>query len=88
MYGALCAVLGPGLGGDVSLQHSAAWKLITLRAWDALAADRRTRMEYALHDLNDQLQPERPVASIFLSRADTFHKWAAEPEIAAMGEWA
>lgn len=55
MYGALCAVLGPGLGDDKALQASPAWKLIALRAWTALHEERRSRMEYALHDLSDYL---------------------------------
>lgn len=80
MYGALCAVLGPGLGDDKALQASPAWKLIALRAWTALPEDRRTRMQYALHDLNEFI--EVPAVSAAMIRA-----WAADPEIAAMGEW-
>lgn len=53
MYGALCAVLGPGLGDDKALQASAAWKLIALRAWADLPSYERGQLEYALHDMND-----------------------------------
>lgn len=84
MYGALCAVLGPGLGGDASLQHSAAWKLVALRAWEGMKALRGEcpRMEYALHDLNDALDGHAAEA-----RGALLRRWAAEPEIAALGEW-
>src|SRR6266404_5269572 len=72
MYGALCRVLGPALGADKELQSSAAWKLIALRAWEACkgtaAESLRSRMEYALHDLNDWLPDfyrQEPVMEIF-----------------------
>jgi len=87
MYGALCSVLGPGLGGDAQLQHSAAWKLIALRAWDALPADSRTRMEYALHDLNDQLPGHGGERQPNTMRGNLFRAWAKDPEIIAMGAW-
>lgn len=83
MYGALCAVLGPGLGDDKALQASSAWRLITLRAWYAIenlpSAD-HTRAEYALHDLNDNMRQSVTVV-------DLFRKWAEEDDIKALGEW-
>lgn len=80
MYGALCRVLGPELGDEKTLFASAAWKLIALRAWDVLEEDERSRLEYALHDLNEIAFA--PPAAPNLMRA-----WAAEPEIVALGEW-
>lgn len=81
MYGALCAVLGPGLGADKALQGSAAWKLIALRAWDAMPQDCQVgvRMEHALHELNDTIPPAQA--------APLFREWAADIEIMALGAW-
>jgi len=79
MYGALCSVLGPGLGDDKALQASPAWKLISLRAWAALPENAQGRMEYALHDLNDVLPFHQPTK--------LFREWAADEEIVALGEW-
>jgi hypothetical protein len=84
MYGALCCVLGPGLGDEKALFASAAWKLISLRAWAILEEDERSRMEHALHDLNDVDITDygRPY-----SHAKVFLGWATAPEIIALGEW-
>lgn len=80
MYGALCCVLGPGLGEERTLFASAAWKLISLRAWTILEEDERSRMEHALHDLNNiTFAPPAP--------PKLFRDWAAEAEIIALGEW-
>jgi len=80
MYGALCAVLGPGLGDDKALQASPAWKAIASRAWEAIPEDARSsRMEFALHDLNDRLTSD--------AAERMFLKWASEAEMTALGEW-
>lgn len=88
MYGALCSVLGPGLGDDKALAASPAWKLIALRAWDAIPQDHQhgKRMEFALHDLNDHIY-ESTVTFKKALAARFFREWAAEDEIKALGEW-
>lgn len=65
MYGALCAVLGPGFGDDKVPQASPAWRLIALRAWEATPEHARARMEYALHDLNDCIATASRAAELF-----------------------
>lgn len=79
LYGALCAVLGPGLGDDKALQASPAWKLIALRAWALIPQDVQagSRLEYALHDLNEHTK----------SPALFFRDLAGDAEIKALGTW-
>lgn len=90
MYGALCSVLGPGLGDDKALQASPAWKLIALRAWAVLSDDGAkqpgTWMAYALHDLYEETILRFP-KDAHTRAAGLLRKWAAEDEIKALGEW-
>lgn len=87
MYGALVAVLGPGLGDDRALQASAAWKMIAMRAWDEFTGEGQKpgTLKFSLHDLNDAL-PGDPGAKSLI-RGDLFRKWAADAQIESIGEW-
>lgn len=97
MYGALCAVLGPGLGDDKALQASPAWKVIALRAraaLDEIGQFTLYRDDFALHELNDHLPDfyvwEVDGKNVYTpsgAPAKAFREWAADPEIIALGEW-